>query len=65
MQSYSTPDEKGQNIKKISGILYRYYWKLGNSTKYGVYRNPKLIKNDYLIFILTLNPDRVANPVRV
>jgi beta-lactamase class A len=44
MQSYSTPDEKGQNIKKISGILYRYYWKLGNSTKYGVYRNPKLIK---------------------
>jgi beta-lactamase class A len=44
MQSYSTPDEKGQNIKKISKILYRYYWKLGNSTKYGVYRNPKLIK---------------------
>jgi beta-lactamase class A len=44
MQSYSTPNEKGQNIKKISEILYRYYWKLGNSTRYGVYRNPKLIK---------------------
>jgi beta-lactamase class A len=44
MQSYSTPNEKGQNIKEISKILYQYYWKLGNSTKYGVYRDPKFIK---------------------
>jgi beta-lactamase class A len=44
MQSYSTPNEKGQNIKEVSKILYQYYWKLGNSTKYGVYRDPKLIK---------------------
>lgn len=45
MQSYSTPeDNEGQNIVSISKVLYRYYWKLGNSTKYGVYRPPSLIK---------------------
>lgn len=45
MQSYAAPEDGGvQNIVSISKILYRYFWKLGNSTEYGVYRPPELIK---------------------
>lgn len=44
MESYSNPANKGQNIKAISEALYSYFWKLGNATRYGVYRNPAFIK---------------------
>lgn len=44
MESYSNPGNKGQNIEALSETLYRYFWKLGNSTRYGVYRNPAFIK---------------------
>jgi beta-lactamase class A len=44
MQNDIWDKKKDHAIKNISSVLYRYFWRLGHSTKYGVYRNPKFIK---------------------
>jgi beta-lactamase class A len=43
MQNYIWEKKKDRTTEAISKILYRYFWRLGHSTKYGVYRNPSLI----------------------
>lgn len=43
MENYKQDGVAKDIMEKVSGLLYQYFWKLGNATKYGVYTDPKLI----------------------
>lgn len=44
MESYKV-NKKAENLmENLSGILYQYYWRMGNASAYGTYVDPDLIK---------------------
>lgn len=43
MQNYMVEKKHDKTAEKISAMLYDYFWRLGNSTRYGVYRDPELM----------------------
>ena len=44
MENYKPVGQDDQTMEKVSSILYQYYWRLGNATRYGAYVDPVLIK---------------------
>lgn len=44
METYKVTGESRDVIESVSNLLYQYFWRLGNGTKYGVYTDPSLIK---------------------
>ncbi len=44
MESYKQPGKAERVIEDVSEVLYQYFWRLGNATRYGTYVDPKLIK---------------------
>ncbi len=43
MESYDRDGESNELLRKISKILYDYFWKLGNASMYGTFVDPELI----------------------
>lgn len=43
MESYKVDGQSEEVMEKISKILYRYYWRIGNASSYGTYLDPELI----------------------
>jgi beta-lactamase class A len=46
MENYELDDESVPVMKAISKLMYEYFWRKGNVTKYGVFVNPSLLKKD-------------------
>jgi beta-lactamase class A len=44
MENYALGDEAATAMKEISRVLYDYFWRLGNATRYGTYVDPALIR---------------------
>lgn len=44
MEYYKVGGEDLKVVENLSQVLYDYFWRMGNSTEYGVYRPPSLIK---------------------
>lgn len=44
MQNYRIREEKDEVMEHISKVLYNYYWRVGNSSRFGTYVNPEFIK---------------------
>lgn len=44
MESYKVKGQAENVIEEASAVLYQYFWRLGNATRYGTYVDPKLIK---------------------
>ncbi|MFB9864652.1 serine hydrolase [Rufibacter immobilis] len=44
MENYKVPGKAERVLEDVSAVLYQYYWRLGNATRYGTYVDPKLIK---------------------
>ena len=44
MENYKIEGQGKDIMEKASELLYQHFWRMGNSTKYGVYADPKLIK---------------------
>ncbi|MGV3540017.1 MAG: serine hydrolase [Rufibacter sp.] len=44
MENYKPMNQPGQTMEQISSVLYQYFWRTGNATRYGTYVDPKLIK---------------------
>lgn len=44
METYKVAGESSGVMESVSKILYYYFWRLGNGTKYGTYTDPSLIK---------------------
>jgi beta-lactamase class A len=44
METYKIAGESDHVMESVSEILYNYFWRLGNGTRYGVYTDPSLIK---------------------
>jgi beta-lactamase class A len=44
MENYGVGAEGKAAVKDISKLLYDYFWRLGNASKYGTYVDPGLIK---------------------
>lgn len=44
MEYYKVVGEDSKVVEELSEVLYDYFWRMGNSTEYGVYRPPLLIK---------------------
>ncbi|MBC3539282.1 serine hydrolase [Rufibacter sediminis] len=44
MENYKVPGQAERVMEEASGVLYQYFWRLGNATRYGTYVDPKLIK---------------------
>ena len=37
MENYKIPGQSVQVMESVSKVLYQYFWRIGNATKYGVY----------------------------
>ena len=46
MESYKIQGEAEEVMEDLSRLLYQYYWRLGNASKYGTYVDPKLKPKD-------------------
>lgn len=46
MENYEMDDESVVAMKKLSSLFYDYFWRKGNSTKYGTYVSPELLKKN-------------------
>ncbi|WP_299823758.1 serine hydrolase [uncultured Pontibacter sp.] len=44
MESYKVAEQAERVMEQASAILYQYYWRLGNASRYGTYVDPELIK---------------------
>lgn len=44
MESYKEAGKGEMVMEEVSAVLYGYFWRIGNATRYGTYVNPKLIK---------------------
>ncbi len=44
MENYKVEGKSTDVLEKISALLYEYFWRLGNATRYGTYVDPALIK---------------------
>lgn len=44
METYKLAGESDDVMESVSKILYHYFWRLGNGTRYGTYTDPALIK---------------------
>ncbi|WP_205499850.1 serine hydrolase [Rufibacter psychrotolerans] len=44
MENYKVPGQAERVVEDLSKVLYQYFWRLGNATRYGTYVDPKLIK---------------------
>ncbi|WP_276499221.1 serine hydrolase [Pontibacter litorisediminis] len=44
MESYKVKDQAEDTVEALSEVLYGYFWRMGNATRYGTYVDPKLIK---------------------
>ncbi|MEJ8800756.1 serine hydrolase [Pontibacter sp. H249] len=44
MESYKVERQAERVMEEASSILYQYYWRLGNASRYGTYVDPKLMK---------------------
>lgn len=44
MENYKVPGQPDRTMEEVSAVLYQYFWRLGNATRYGTYVDPKLIK---------------------
>lgn len=44
MENYKILGQPDRTMEKVSAILYQYFWRLGNATRYGAYVDPSLIK---------------------
>ncbi len=44
MEKLKLEGSSKHTVEEISEILYDYFWRLGNSTSYGVFRDPDMIK---------------------
>ena len=44
MQNFKVEGKGRNTVEKVSEILYNYFWRIGNSTRYGVYRDPALMQ---------------------
>ncbi|WP_266202674.1 serine hydrolase [Pontibacter kalidii] len=44
MESYKVKGQSEDTVEQLSEVLYRYFWRMGNATRYGTYVDPKLIK---------------------
>jgi beta-lactamase class A len=44
MENYKVDGEDSDSVEKISKIIYDHFWRMGNSTRYGVYRDPELMQ---------------------
>lgn len=44
MESYKVEGQAKRVMEEASAILYQYYWRLGNASRYGTYVDPKLMK---------------------
>ena len=44
MRNYGARGDESDPMKEIGALLYDYFWRLGNSTGYGTYVNPDLLK---------------------
>ena len=43
MENHKVKGQGEQTVEKLSKILYQYFWRMGNATRYGVYRDPALM----------------------
>ncbi len=44
MESYKVEGQGEETVEELSEVLYDYFWRTGNATRYGTYIDPKLIK---------------------
>ncbi|AKD02047.1 hypothetical protein PKOR_01460 [Pontibacter korlensis] len=44
MESYKVEGQAEHTVEELSEVLYQYFWRTGNATRYGTYVDPKLIK---------------------
>lgn len=44
MENFKIENQPSQSMEKVSGILYQYFWRLANSSRWGVYLPQSLIK---------------------
>lgn len=44
MESYKVKGKAENIVERLSEVLYEYFWRSGNATRYGTYVDPKLIK---------------------
>ncbi|OKL41817.1 serine hydrolase [Pontibacter flavimaris] len=44
MESYKVKGQAEETVEQLSEVLYQYFWRMGNATRYGTYVDPKLIK---------------------
>jgi len=44
MENFKVEGKATDIMEKVSGVLYQYFWRLGNATKYGSYIDPKMIQ---------------------
>ncbi|GAB2531798.1 serine hydrolase [Rufibacter soli] len=44
MENYKPMGQAGHVLEDVSAVLYQYFWRIGNATRYGTYVDPKLIK---------------------
>lgn len=44
MENYKVTGEAENVMEEVSKVLYQYFWRLGNATRYGTYVDPQLIK---------------------
>ncbi|WP_048919738.1 serine hydrolase [Rufibacter radiotolerans] len=44
MENFKPMGQDGMVLEDVSKVLYQYFWRLGNATRYGTYVDPKLIK---------------------
>jgi beta-lactamase class A len=44
MENYKVKGRSEKTFEEISAVLYNYFWRIGNSTRYGTYLDPALIK---------------------
>ncbi|MDX5422195.1 MAG: class A beta-lactamase-related serine hydrolase [Hymenobacteraceae bacterium] len=44
MEAYKEKGQEEQVMEEVSRVLYQYFWRVGNATRYGTYVDPKLIK---------------------
>lgn len=44
MQNYMDKSVNDRTMEEISSVLYQYFWRIGNASRYGTYVDPELIR---------------------
>lgn len=45
MESYKIAGQAESVAEQLSGVIYNYFWRKGNATRYGTYADPELLKD--------------------